>query len=53
MMITTTRNAAISDSARSDFFDLRVSALSSIEDMTQILEPAYFEVRPRFGKANL
>jgi hypothetical protein len=31
MMMTTTRNAAISHSARSKFFDLHVSALSQSE----------------------
>jgi hypothetical protein len=35
MMMTTTSSAAISESARSNFFDLRVSVLSSIGDMTQ------------------
>jgi hypothetical protein len=35
MMIMTTMNAAISESARSDFFDLRASALSSIGGMAQ------------------
>jgi hypothetical protein len=34
-MMTTTSNAAISESARSNFFDLRVSVLSSIGDMIQ------------------
>jgi len=34
MMIATTRNAAISESARSNFFD-RVADAASTEDMTQ------------------
>jgi hypothetical protein len=35
MMIATTRNAAISESARSNFFDQRVADVASIGGMTQ------------------
>ena len=35
MMIATTRNAAISDSARSSFFDRRVEGVASIGGITQ------------------
>jgi hypothetical protein len=49
-MIAITRNAAISESTRSNCFDRGVVAVASIGDMSNFLEPAYFEGPPRLVK---